>query len=90
MKIRVGIADDHDLIRQGIVKLLEDGGCEVVLQANNGQDLIKALKMKSPDVILMDINMPELDGIAATQWVTENKSKCKVVALTALNDDINI
>ncbi len=90
MKIKVAIADDHDLIRQGIIKLVEEGDCEVIVQASNGEDLIKQLESTSPDVVLMDINMPAMNGIEATKWIESNKPDIKVIALSALDDDINV
>lgn len=90
MKIKVAIADDHDLIRQGIAKLLEDAGHEVITQAPNGAELVKKLEIHSPDVVLMDINMPQMDGIETTKWISENRPRTKVIALSALDDDINV
>ncbi|WP_306639964.1 response regulator transcription factor [Sanyastnella coralliicola] len=88
-QIRIAIADDHDLIRNGIAKLVEEYNCEVIFQATNGQDLIDQLANQSVDVVLMDINMPEKDGIKATQEISDNYPNIKVVALTALEDETN-
>ncbi|MFT5183419.1 MAG: two-component system invasion response regulator UvrY [Flavobacteriales bacterium] len=90
MKIKIAIADDHDLIRQGIAKLIEEADFEVIIQACNGEDLIKQLENQSPDLILMDINMPVKNGIDTTKWIETNKAEIKVIALSALDDDINV
>lgn len=90
MKIKLAIADDHELIRQGIVKLVEEGGHEVVLQANNGVNLIDQLQKLEVQLVLMDINMPEKNGIETTKWISENRPDVKVIALSALDDDINV
>ncbi|MBC7410388.1 MAG: response regulator transcription factor, partial [Arcicella sp.] len=69
-KIRVAIADDHAIFRRGIVSLLENNeDFEVVLQASNGQELIDNLEATRPEVILMDLQMPVLDGIRATKQI---------------------
>ncbi|NQX91302.1 MAG: response regulator transcription factor [Flavobacteriales bacterium] len=88
--MKVAIADDHDLIRQGIVKLLQDAGHEIILQAGDGEQLIQEIGNDLPDVVLMDINMPHKNGIEATQWLQDNHPNIKVIALSALDDAINI
>jgi two-component system invasion response regulator UvrY len=90
MKTKLAIVDDHELIRQGIVKLVEEGDNEVVVQANNGSHLILQLQNHDVDIVLMDINMPEMNGIEATKWLAEHRPDVKVVALSALDDDINV
>ncbi len=90
MKLRVAIADDHDLIREGVARLVEEGDAEIKIHANNGADLIAKIKGVDLDLVLMDINMPEKDGIETTQWITENRPELKVIALSALEDDINV
>lgn len=86
-KIRIAIADDHDLMRQGIRKLVENDRVEVILEARDGGDLIGQLATNSVDIILMDINMPNIDGIAATQKISSDFPNTRVIALTALEDE---
>lgn len=88
-KIRIAIADDHDLMRQGIRKLVENDRIEVVFEARDGTDLLHQLATQDVDIILMDINMPNTDGISATQHVTNGFPNTRVVALTALEDEAN-
>jgi DNA-binding NarL/FixJ family response regulator len=85
--IKVAIADDHDLMREGIVKLIEDAQCTVVVQARNGRELLEKIPTAAPDVVLMDINMPELDGIQTTLELGKAHPEVKTIALTALEDE---
>lgn len=82
-RIRVLIADDHTLVREGLRALLEgQGGFEVIAEAANGREAVdRALQMR-PDVVLMDIGMPELDGLAATRRITKANSTIRVLVLT--------
>jgi DNA-binding NarL/FixJ family response regulator len=82
------IADDHRLFRQGLRQICETvGGFEVVGEAENGQVAVDLARQLKPDVILMDINMPKLDGIAATRRISQETPGCAVVMLTVLDDD---
>lgn len=90
--IKVVLADDQLLFREGIKKILElDGDIKVVGCAENGKEALKLCKQFSPDVVLMDIEMPVCDGVEGTRLI---KSKCtnhtKVVMLTVFNDDEKI
>jgi len=86
--IRVLIADDHRLFRQGLRQLCETvGGCEVVGEAENGQVAVDLARQLKPDVILMDINMPVLDGVQATSFITENTQAVRVIILTMYRQD---
>ena len=81
-KIRIAIADDHAIFRRGIVSLLQNNeDFEVVLQASNGQELIDKLEETRPQVILMDLQMPVLDGIRATQQIKANFSHIKIIII---------
>lgn len=82
-KIKVLIADDHQLFREGLVTLLTDSNqIEVVGQAENGSEAIdKAFKLK-PDIIIMDIGMPSLNGIEATKIINNKHPDIKIVALS--------
>jgi two-component system nitrate/nitrite response regulator NarL len=87
-KIRVLLADDHSLFRKGIAHVLNtQPDFEVVGEASDGVEvLVKALEL-SPDLILMDINMPGCDGLEATQWIKQRLPGVIVVMLTVRDDD---
>lgn len=89
-KVRIAIADDHDLMRAGLSKLISGELCEVVGEAGSGDDMIQLLKKEKVDLVLMDINMPIRDGVSTTEWITKNKPNVKVIALTAFDDDISV
>ena len=82
-KIKVVVADDHTILRQGIKALLDNQeGIEVVGEAKDGREAIKTIEELSPDVILMDIAMPGLNGLEATRRIKKKFPKVKVVVLT--------
>jgi DNA-binding NarL/FixJ family response regulator len=77
------LADDHVLLRNGLASLVQSQGYTVLFEADNGLDFIKKLNPAlPPDVVLMDINMPEMDGYATTQWLKQNYPQVKVLALS--------
>jgi two-component system response regulator NreC len=81
--IRVLIADDHTLVREGLRALLEgQGGFEVVGEASNGREAIERAVQLRPDVVLMDIGMPEVDGLAATRRITRLNPAIRILVLT--------
>ena len=82
-KIKVVVADDHTILRQGIKALLDNQeGIEVVGEAKDGREAIKTIEELLPDVILMDIAMPGLNGLEATRRIKKKFPKVKVVVLT--------
>jgi DNA-binding NarL/FixJ family response regulator len=86
--IRILIADDHRLFRQGLRQICETkGGFAVVAEAENGRVAVDLVKRHQPDVILMDIRMPELDGVQATSFITEANPAAKVIVLTMHRED---
>jgi DNA-binding NarL/FixJ family response regulator len=86
--IRLLIADDHRLFRQGLRQLCELlDGFEVVGEAENGQEAVDLARRLKPDVILMDINMPMLDGVQATHFITEENPSARVIILTMYRQD---
>jgi DNA-binding NarL/FixJ family response regulator len=88
---RVLIADDQTLFRAGLGRLLnEDSRVEVVGQALDGQDAVKQAAKLKPDVVLMDLKMPGVDGIEATRQITETDPSVKVLILTTFETDSNV
>jgi DNA-binding NarL/FixJ family response regulator len=88
MTIRVLIADDQAMVRQGFTVLLNaEPGIEVVGQALNGLEAVAKVAELAPDVVLMDIRMPELGGIEATRRVTRGDPAAKVLVLTTFDLD---
>jgi two-component system, NarL family, invasion response regulator UvrY len=88
MGSKIALADDHVLLRNGLANLLKDLGYEIVFEANNGIDLQEKLNPKSlPDIILMDINMPKMDGYETTQWLRCTYPDVKVLALSMYDDE---
>lgn len=86
--IKVLIADDQELIRQSLQIVLsacED--IEVVATAKNGREVISAVRRTAPDVVLMDIRMPEMDGIQCTKILKENDPSLRILVLTTFDDD---
>jgi DNA-binding NarL/FixJ family response regulator len=89
--VRVLIVDDQQLMREGIASLLKiQDGIEIVGTAANGQEALEQAISQQPDVILMDVRMPVLDGVAATQQILQQVSTCKILMLTTFNDDAYI
>jgi DNA-binding NarL/FixJ family response regulator len=86
--ITVLVVDDHDLFRTGLASLLAaQPGIEVVAQASGGRTAVRLAAELQPDVILMDVQMPNLDGPAATRKILSQRASSRVVALTVLADD---
>ncbi|ABY93314.1 response regulator transcription factor [Thermoanaerobacter brockii subsp. lactiethylicus] len=85
--IRLLVADDHALIRKGLVQLIEmEKDIKVISQASNGEEAYKLAKKFMPDLILMDVNMPVMNGIKAAKMLKEEKHPSKVLFLTIYND----
>jgi DNA-binding NarL/FixJ family response regulator len=86
--IRVVVVDDHQIVRDGLLALLGVlDGLEVVGTAADGKDAVHVVTQTSPDVVLMDIQMPGLDGIEATRFITGRQPAPRVVMLTMNEDD---
>jgi two-component system response regulator NreC len=82
-KIRVLIAEDHTIVRKGLRSLLEsEVGIEVVGEAENGRDALAKVQQHCPDIVLMDISMPDLNGFEATRQIKQHCPEVKVLVLT--------
>lgn len=87
MAIKVMIADDHSIIREGLRQLLElEGNFEVIEEAGDGIECLEKLKQIIPDVLLLDINMPNMNGLEVLEKIKENKVSVKVLVLTVHNE----
>ena len=91
-KIQVAITDDHTLLRNALARVVNSfDGYTVLLEADNGKDLRnKIMKHLVPDIVLLDVNMPEMDGFETTQWLRKNYPFIKVLALSMLSDEKTI
>jgi len=88
----VAVADDHSLLRSALAKLINGfPGYNVTIEADNGKDLTeKIAKSTLPDIVLLDISMPEMDGFKTTQWLHKKYPQIKVLALSMLSDERTI
>lgn len=87
MAVNVMIADDHSMIREGLKQLLElEGDFQVIAEACDGIDCLEKLETIFPDVLLLDINMPNMNGLEVLQKLKEKRSKVKVLVLTVHNE----
>ena len=88
MKTKMALADDHVLLRNGLANLLKDLDYEVLFEADNGKMFMEKLQPANPpDVVLMDINMPQMDGYETTLWLKEHYPDVKVLALSMYDDE---
>jgi DNA-binding NarL/FixJ family response regulator len=88
--IRVLIADDQALFREGLRTVLVAQGFEVVGEAANGEEAVRLAAELAPEVVLMDLRMPVLDGVAATRRIAQRGGAPRVVALTTFDDDESV
>ena len=87
MGIRVLIAEDHVMVRQGLRALLDREGFEVVGEASNGYEAVQSTTAVNPDVVVMDVSMPVMNGVDAAQELSQRSVKAKAVLLTRHDDD---
>ena len=87
-RIKIAIADDYKIFRDGLkVGLLNDDNLEVVLEADNGEDLLNGFDKNLPDVVIMDLKMPIMDGMEATKIIKKKYTSVKVLVVTMYEDD---
>ena len=89
---KIALVDDHVLLRKALALLVESlGDYKIVFQADNGKEMIHNLgHCEIPELVLMDINMPVMDGFTATQWLKKNHPKIKVLSLSMLDSETAI
>jgi len=87
MAVRVLLADDHEIVRQGLRVLLEREGFQVVGEASNGHDAVKLCEANHPEVAIFDLSMPLLNGVDAAREVMKSNPRTKVVLLTMHTED---
>lgn len=88
---KIVLADDHTLLRMGLAQLLQSLGYNVLFEADNGSEFIKLLDIANlPDILLLDINMPVMDGFETTQWLKQHHPSVKVLALSMYDNETSI
>jgi two-component system, NarL family, invasion response regulator UvrY len=88
---KIVLVDDHVLLRKGLAELVKNFGNEILFEADNGKDFITKLQPAlTPEVVLMDINMPEMDGYETCQWLKKNHPEVKVLALSMYDNEASI
>ena len=90
-ELRVLLVDDHDLFRTGLRNLLREyGGVSVVGEAANGVEAVRLVRELAPEVVVMDLNMPTMDGVEATRHITALSPLTRVIVLTISEDDTDV
>ena len=88
---KIALADDHSLLRKGLAQLVQSLGYTVLFEADDGKEFIKQLdKDNLPDIVLMDLNMPEMDGCETTKWLKRNHPEVHVLALSMYDNENSI
>ena len=88
--LRVLLVDDHDLFRSGLRTLLEEQGVEIVGEAASGQDAVRLVRETAPEVVVMDLNMPGMNGVEATRHIGREAPLTRVVVLTISDQDSDV
>lgn len=86
--IKVAIADDHKIFRKGVILSLRPyNNIEFILEAENGEELIKGIELEQPDIVLMDLKMPVKDGIETTKYLNKHFPEIRILILTMFEDE---
>src|SRR5271167_4471393 len=88
MKLKILIADDHEVVRRGLSALLQSHeGWEICGDAKDGREAVEKAKLLKPDVVILDVGMPNLNGLAATRQLSRQDPHCKIIVLTITDTD---
>jgi DNA-binding NarL/FixJ family response regulator len=90
MTVRVVVADDHPVFRDGLVAVLADRGLDVVAEVDSGERAVEAVELHAPDVVLMDLAMPGLGGVEATRRITAQAPTTAVLVVTMNTEDASV
>src|SRR5262245_35689897 len=91
MKIRIGVADDHPVVREGLVAMLEtQPDFEVVGEASTGPEAMRLVAEKEPNVLLLDLEMPELDGLGVLEQLRSGDARTRIIVFTVFDTDERI
>src|SRR5260370_14871193 len=88
MKLRILLADDHEIVRRGLCALLQKHeGWEICGEARDGREALELAKLLKPDVVILDIGMPNLNGLATTRQMLRDEPNSKIIVLTITDSD---
>ena len=90
MSLRVVLIDDHTLFRVGLEGLLESRGIEIAASVDSGEDCVRLVQDKNPDVVLLDMRMPDINGIGVLRLLREHKQSMPIVMLTTSTDESDL
>jgi len=90
LELRILIAEDHSIVREGLKSLLTYNGLDVVAMASNGEEAVEQYKLNKPDVVLMDLRMPKMSGAQAIITIRASFPEAKIIALTTFSGDEDI
>jgi two-component system, NarL family, response regulator NreC len=88
--IRVVLADDHRLVREGLGRILRESGCEIVGEAGDGREAVRLAVEENPKVAILDVGMPELNGIDATRQIVKKAPGVNVLILSMHSEDVYV
>jgi len=88
--VRVLLVDDHDLFRTGLRSLLEEHGVDVVDEAGSGHDALRLVRESAPEVVVMDLNMPGMNGVEATRHISRDAPLTRVIVLTISDQEQDV
>lgn len=89
--ISIALVDDHSLLRNGLAGMLKESGYNVLFEADNGSEFLDKMKTAAPpDILLLDINMPQMDGFETAAWMKKNFPETKILALSMYDDEESI